>query len=516
MNFDHSLEKITPDITNILTIGGQALELPFGNTNARPADAASGSLRYNTTLGQLEFLGMTTWEPIVSSVAGNINVTATNVAGTVAIANGGTGQTTPSAALTALLPSQSNAGGQFLTSDGTTASWTSLPSFVSSISVNTANGVSGSVAVLSSVSTITLTLGAITPASVAATGTVSGSNLSGTNTGDETSASIKTKLGLTALTGNNTGDQTITLFGDVTGSGTGLLNAELAATGVIPGVYTKIIVDAKGRVTAGASLASSDITNALGFTPADSSTSARSVAPTDTAVQQITLSGDITGSGTTSIVGTLVPVGTAGTYVSVTTDEKGRVTAGSSTQNWDTIASTPTTIAGYGITNAVVNTSVTPAAVATGVGSATAIYGATVRASGAFAVAGDAQHGVYVLRNYTTTSTPTELFADGSSARIVLPVNSAYTYCIQVVSRRVDAIGSVGSWEIRGAICRDVTPASVCCVGGGNKTTLSRPANWDVDVFADTTNGALTVKVIGTAEQTIRWVATVTTTEVSC
>ena len=38
-------------------------------------------------------------------------------------------------------------------------------------------------------------LGAITPASVAATGTVAGSNLSGTNTGDETQATIKTKLG---------------------------------------------------------------------------------------------------------------------------------------------------------------------------------------------------------------------------------------------------------------------------------------------------------------------------------
>ncbi|MDB5222479.1 MAG: hypothetical protein JWN83_1146 [Chitinophagaceae bacterium] len=57
---------------------------------------------------------------------------------------------------------------------------------VSSVSVTTANGVSGTVANATTTPAITLTLGAITPTSVAASGTVSGSNLSGTNTGDQT------------------------------------------------------------------------------------------------------------------------------------------------------------------------------------------------------------------------------------------------------------------------------------------------------------------------------------------
>src|SRR3989338_1793428 len=70
---------------------------------------------------------------------------------------------------------------------------------VTYVSVVTANGVSGSVATSTTTPAITLTLGAITPTTVAATGTVTGSNLSGTNTGD----------------------QTISLTGDVTGSGTG-------------------------------------------------------------------------------------------------------------------------------------------------------------------------------------------------------------------------------------------------------------------------------------------------------
>lgn len=55
---------------------------------------------------------------------------------------------------------------------------------VTDVSVTTADGVSGIVTTSTTTPAITLTLGAITPASVAASGTVIGSNLSGTNTGD--------------------------------------------------------------------------------------------------------------------------------------------------------------------------------------------------------------------------------------------------------------------------------------------------------------------------------------------
>lgn len=44
--------------------------------------------------------------------------------------------------------------------------------------------------------------------------------------------------------------------------------------------------------------------------------------------QSISVTGDVTGSGTTSIATTLASVGTAGTYTKVTTDAKGRVTSG--------------------------------------------------------------------------------------------------------------------------------------------------------------------------------------------
>ena len=48
---------------------------------------------------------------------------AANLTGTLAIANGGTGQTTANAAFNALAPSQGSANGKYLKSDGTNTSW---------------------------------------------------------------------------------------------------------------------------------------------------------------------------------------------------------------------------------------------------------------------------------------------------------------------------------------------------------------------------------------------------------
>ena len=61
-----------------------------------------------------------------SAVTGNIAGNAANVTGTVAIANGGTGQTTATAAFNALAPTQTGNSGKYLTTNGTTTSWGAL------------------------------------------------------------------------------------------------------------------------------------------------------------------------------------------------------------------------------------------------------------------------------------------------------------------------------------------------------------------------------------------------------
>lgn len=140
------------------------------------------------------------------------------------------------------------------TAAGTTTITNTSPSSggtVTSVSVTTANGVSGTVATATTTPAISLTLGAITPSSVAAVGTVTGSNLSGTNTGD----------------------QTITLTGDVTGSGTGSFATTIAAGAV---TNAKIAAGAGITLTKLAALTASTAvaTDASGFLVSSATTAA--------------------------------------------------------------------------------------------------------------------------------------------------------------------------------------------------------------------------------------------------
>ncbi|GGZ88078.1 tail fiber domain-containing protein [Novosphingobium arvoryzae] len=97
--------------------------------------------------------------------------------------------------------------------------------------------------------------------------------------------------------------RTIALTGDVTGTsaafdGSAALSfaATLANSGVTAGTYLKVTVDAKGRVTAGSSMTSGDVTSALGYTPAnkagDSFTGSISVSGSITATGNITAYSD--------------------------------------------------------------------------------------------------------------------------------------------------------------------------------------------------------------------------------
>jgi hypothetical protein len=139
-------------------------------------------------------------------------------------------------------------------------------------------------------------------------------------------------------------------------------------------------------------------------------------------------------------------------------------------------------------------------------------YGEMAYASGQFAANGDAQTSVYVLRNTTTNTTTTELFLDGSSQRITLPVSRTATFDILITG--LDSTGSSAGYQVLGVIAN--IGGTTVLVNPVIKTVIAEdvPA-WDVSVQADNTHDALVIFVTGSASTTIRWVATVRTVEVN-
>jgi len=99
------------------------------------------------------------------------DVQSQSTVGTVAIANGGTGQTTANAAFNALAPSQTSASGKYLKSDGTNTAWDQIDISTGDITgtlpvANGGTGVTTAAAITTLVGNLLFPIGAIYSATV--------------------------------------------------------------------------------------------------------------------------------------------------------------------------------------------------------------------------------------------------------------------------------------------------------------------------------------------------------------
>jgi hypothetical protein len=284
------ITRLDTGATKPLGAGGlQGPQGPAGPTGPAgpPGPTGGGVTSVNVSGGTT---GLTTsGGPITTS--GTITL-----GGVLAVASGGTGATTAPDALTSL--------GAYPASNP--ANYTSNGGTVTSVSVTTANGVSGTVTNPTTTPAISLALGAITPSSVAASGAVTGSNLSG----------------------SNTGDQTITLTGDVTGTGTGSFAATIAnnavtyakmqaASAVARLIGSNASGTALGEITLGTNLSMAGST----LNAAVASGSVTSVNADGGTTGFSFSGGPITSSGTLSMTGKLA-VGSGGTNATTASDAR--------------------------------------------------------------------------------------------------------------------------------------------------------------------------------------------------
>jgi hypothetical protein len=141
-------------------------------------------------------------------------------------------------------------------------------------------------------------------------------------------------------------------------------------------------------------------------------------------------------------------------------------------------------------------------------------YGQMAYASGQFASAGDAQSSVYVCRGTTSDATQTELFLDGVGQRMIMQTNSTWTFDVLITGRASN--GNSAGYSIKGTIRNNNGVLSIVQAPAfpSFQSLGEDVLAWDSSVAPDSSHQAFTVRVIGAAATSIRWVATVRTVEV--
>lgn len=308
---------------------------------------------------------------------------------------------------------------------------------VTSVSVTSANGVSGTVATATTTPAISLVLGDITPSSVASVGSVSGFNLSGTNTGDQTNISGNAATATLAAT--------VTTNANLTGPVTSVGNATAIANGAISNAML-----ANSAVANLSGINSGDQTSIVGITGtlaefntaltgADFATGGGTVSGTSSGTNtgdQTSVSGNA-GTATALATGRTISVSTDATGTSAAFDGTSAVTIpvtlATVNSNLGTFGSTTKasviTVGAKGLVTAASESTVTPAVgsvtgLGTGVATALAINTGT---SGAFVVNSTTVAGHALTSNVSVSASDvglTTMSQSGFSASTLLQRDS--------------------------------------------------------------------------------------------
>ena len=268
-------------------VGFQAAAAAGSTTYTLPsADGTNGQVLSTNGSGTLSWAtggGVTTFSAGTTGLTPSTATTgAITLAGTLAIANGGTGQTTATAAFNALAPSQTSNSGKYLTTDGTNTSWGTVSASpggsTTQIQYNNAGAFGGSANFTWNNTTSTLTVNSI---NIGRGGNNIATNMFiGTAATGATASSLKNvAVGIAALNGVTNGQLNVAVgWNALNGINTGTQNVAIGNN-------------------AGALLTSASFNTAVGAFALDNATGGSS----NVALGYSALTADVTGSNNTSV-----------------------------------------------------------------------------------------------------------------------------------------------------------------------------------------------------------------------
>lgn len=119
---------------------------------------------------------------------------------------------------------------------------------------------------------------------------------------------------------------------------------------------------------------------------------------------------------------------------------------------------------------------------------------------------------IQTLSKTTSDDTPTELFLDGISTRLVIASNKMWSLRVLVSGRRTDIIGDSVTFDFRGSLKN--VGGTVTLPGFITEIIDRTDANFNITIQADDTNDSLKITVVGAIGKAMSWKASVMIQEI--